>query len=107
MSPFTMKDEKRIKLDTRFRYSDKHYVGYVLEVINRYLGLGIEEYHLGGGGGPNISRKSAEMTTSDKRVIRVTRVDGDCFYAIEGWPSDRDFEEFQREAERLLREVLR
>ena len=95
---------KILEIDTRSRWNSEHYVGYVLEIINRYLSSGMEWYHLGGGG-QNTSSTSALMVNGEEKRIKVTRI-GECSYAIEDWPEDRDFEEFQREAKKLLEQIL-
>lgn len=76
----------KIKLDTRSKWSDEQYIGYVLEVINRYLGWGMKEYNLGGIA-RLTERGSAVMINDRGDKIKVRRLEGKC-YAVEGWPEE-------------------
>ena len=94
-----------LKLDTRTKWADEPYVGYVLEAVNEYLDFGMTEYHLSGGG-KLLDRKSAEMTDGDKHTIRATKLDGGNYYVVKGWPDDKNWLEFRWKAQGLLKKVL-
>jgi len=97
--------QRILKLNTRTQWADEQYVGYVLEVINKYLNFGMTEYHLSGGA-KLFDRKSAVMTNDDEETIRATKLDSGDYYFVDGWPDGKNWLRFRWEAKGLLKKVL-
>jgi len=90
----------------RSPYTGEHYIGFVLDVINEYLGWGVKEYHLDGG--TLSKRRVGEMSNDSGENIRVNRIPNqEGIYAVGGWPCDNEWDVFQREAQRVLEKILR
>ena len=97
--------QRILKLDTRTQWADEPYVGYVLEVVNKYLDFKMTGYNLGGGA-KLFDRKSAVMTNGNEETIRVTRFDNGKYYFIDGWPDDKYWFLFRWKAKGLLKKFL-
>ena len=83
------------------------YIGNILDVLNRYLDFGAEEYTLGGGGGLLANMSCATMNGDNGREkIIVTRIEKDV-YTVDGFPEEGNFDDFVSRAPDLLREILR
>jgi hypothetical protein len=88
-------------------WNGQHYIGFVLDIINKYLRWESKEYHMSGG--KYSEAKSATMHHGESVRGEMIRVDslGKGRYAIRGFPQDRDFDDFKRQAQGILENVLK
>jgi len=84
-------------------WNGRHYLGFVLDVVNDYLGWGVKTYRMLGGG--ELSSINVGLIENGGEKIIVRRK-SEGVYSISGFPDDRDFEDFQNRANGLLDEIL-
>ena len=83
---------------------NSNYIGFVLDALNEYLGLGIKQYSLRGCGALS-QRINGWMEDEKKNRIIIKRV-RENFYLIEGFPEEADFLDFREKAQEILERLV-
>lgn len=86
-------------------YNGKFYIGLVLDVINEYLGFDKGRIYYLNGGKELSNCRSARMEIEGSDIKVFASDEGDKYF-ISGFPSSKDFRDFEKRAPKILEKML-